>query len=208
MDKRTSDYWNSVAEKSHGGKQAYLIENVWKRQAQVSRLLQNDFFGKNVLEVGCGNALIAATINMLLMGNWNYIGTDISSKFCWFAKKNWGLTSLQLDFTELQHLHCKVETSFDYIWFFDVLEHICADEMNRGFEHINELLAPSGKIVINNPSPSNPNYHHRDFEFGFDEVDLEVLLDTVCGRVIHKEPYSIKCKDQNLSYEWIVVERK
>ena len=67
ISKECETYWDehsSIHIKENG--QLSLIDNYWKRQVIVKRLLDLDLVGKDILEIGVGSGTAFAAIRLIM----------------------------------------------------------------------------------------------------------------------------------------------
>jgi ubiquinone/menaquinone biosynthesis C-methylase UbiE len=200
-----TDYWNSRASMlcKNGSKE--ICDNWKKRRALIKLLLEYDFTGKNILEIGCGLAFTANMLMNLFGGNFEYVGTDISSIFLDYAKNIFGLNTTLARSTSIPF----ESESFDVLFAFDVLEHIHPDDQEETAKELNRVLKSDAMIFINNPDPMNPCGHNEDFEHQFNIWDVAGLATTLDMDVERIEPYTIDHGIPFLhKYQFIVMSRK
>lgn len=103
--------------------------------------------GKKVLEVGCSLGYFA---NLLKKRNFDVVATDISSFIVKKAKVlHPDIVFLRLDVEK----EIKIKGEFDYIFSFEVLEHLKDPE--RALQNIRKKLKREGIFVFSTPSPSS-----------------------------------------------------
>lgn len=158
----TVEYWDKQA--------GYQVDNLLKRRRLVRVLLKYDMSNTKILEIGTGLGITATAIKFLYGDRIKYVGTDISPKFCAFAR-NMGHEIYQTEATNLPFDN----NSFDIFFAFDVLEHIPYKDRDSVFDEINRVLDENAMIFINNPHPNNPNGHNKAYDFTFDENDIANL---------------------------------
>ena len=187
MNKAT-EYWDSQAKRKFAflGAEKKIVDNIWKRQAIVRRLLACDFYEKSILEIGVGPGTTFAAIKLILLNRFNYIGTDVSKEYVDFVKNKWKMKVIQTDVTNLPGGN----DQYDYIVALDSLAHVPPNDRLSGFIEINRVLKSKGCIILNitkdiKPDPSN-------FDWGFFDGDL-FRLTKICNLRIEKlEPYAIR----------------
>ena len=180
--------WDRIAESQK--------DNVVKRAQIVRRLLAFDLLNKKVLEVGVDLATAAAAINVILLGNWKYRGTDVSQKNVDLAKKAFSLKVECADASGLPY----PDNYFDYVWCLDVLEHV--ENKEAAYQEINRVLKPFGRVIVN--IPLSESYHADEQEFGFTKYDFFRLLQ-VCGMEIESyEVFTVEAFKRFIHYAWAV----
>lgn len=192
MRNSEKEYWNKV----FGSLERKVIkDNVWKRAKIASRLLTHDLFEKKILEIGIGSGAIPLVLDRIFLSKFVYVGTDVSDTACEYNRAM-GLNVINTDITNLP----TVQGGFDFIFAFDVLEHINHEDRIEGYKEIIGTLADDGRVLMNNPL--DDSLHEKQFDPGMTDYDFEVMKE--CGlKVVVREPYSVVCNGVNLSYEWI-----
>lgn len=201
---REALYWDTSAEYLLDKEGKALSDNWFKRRKLVKLLLEYDFTGKNVLEIGCGFGFTASTLLNLHGGEFTYRGTDISNVFLEHAKR---VFSLKTTLARADVLPFK-DDSFDVCFAFDVLEHIHPDDQGKTATELDRVLKPTSKIFINNPHKDNPNGHAEEVEHGLDIWDIAGLATTLRMNVERIEPYTIEFgKFGQYRYQLVVLDR-
>lgn len=183
------EYWDSVAVQAK--------DNFNKRKKLLRYLLNYDFEDTEVLEIGTGLGTTATLLMFATGGTFKYIGTDISPKFCAYAKRM-GLNMVNarsdnLPFTEKQ---------FDSIFAFDVLEHISHKDRPSVFTELSRVLKRGGTVFINNPLSESK--HDKNFDFGFSQSEIGKLSETLEAEIYEVKTYQGK---GNYWYQFIVLRR-
>lgn len=199
MREEESQYWDAVATKKgvDGDFQKNFNDNIWKRAEQASRILAHRPVHARVLEIGCGHGLLPVMIHGLMLGNFQYTGTDVSAKFCAFMKKQWNLNAVHTDITALP------DGPYDMVWLFDTLEHIRLEDREFGYAEINRVLADTGVVLLN--LPLDDSHHADEFERGVSMRDCARLAEVIGGVVYKSEVYHIE--EQKLSFCWVEIRR-
>lgn len=198
MRTEESAYWDQVARERCSYDKGGLTDNLLKRSEIVRRILAHKPFGKRVLEIGTGTGLAAAVVNLLTLGNIDYVGTDVSLEFCQFVDKRW---KLRMAHTDVCHLPLE-DGSVDQVWAFDSLEHVRPDDRAAGYAEIARVLAPDGKVFVN--MPMNESSHDSEFDHPFTWTDINAICHAVGGKYI-SDGYEIP--EQNLRFEFVVISR-
>lgn len=196
---REVEYWEGCAEQLVT-EHAILADNVWKRPHQVRRLLEYDFLGESVLEIGVGNGLVAGAIKVALHGQWSYRGTELSEHFRRHAKASFNLDTVQADVCELP------DGPFSRIIALDSLEHVRPQDRPQGYERIAAVAAPDALLFIH--YSNSPSHHNKEFDHPFGLDDL-VALERVGFRLKRFENYRCahpKVKEP-LEYVFVVMQR-
>jgi ubiquinone/menaquinone biosynthesis C-methylase UbiE len=186
-----ADYWNFVASNCSNGKQ---ISGNWDKYREFAKILLGrfDFADKTVAEIGCGTGIIANFVRCCYPTSVHYFGTDISENMVSIAKHFFGhnvnlASSDRLPFED---------SSVDFVWALDVLEHIPTDKKEDTYREMGRVLKPGGFIVINNPLSASK--HELAFEYGFDQDDLAEML-SMSGTLL----YYVKMYQAKNLYQFI-----
>lgn len=185
---REALYWDTSAEYLLDKEGKALSDNWFKRRKLVKLLLEYDFTGKSVLEIGCGFGFTASTLLNLHGGEFNYKGTDVSGVFLEQARKVFNLNTQLARADDLPF----DDNSFDVCFAFDVLEHIHPDDQGKTATELDRVLKPTAKMFINNPHKDNPNGHAEEIEHPLDIWGIAGLATTLRMDVERIEPYTIE----------------
>jgi hypothetical protein len=191
------EYWDGVASKSVN-LDGSLRDNIWKRLPQISRLCKYDWADHKVLEIGHGNAVIAAALQMLLMGHWSYTGTELSPTFSQFAIKQARLNSVQADVTEIPG------EGYTRIIAFDSLEHVRPEDREAGYRRMAEVAA-DGCLLFLHFSYST-SYHDKRFDHPFGLEDL-VRLEAAGFTLRTYERYEVQTPKEAMKYAFAVMQK-
>lgn len=198
MRPEESAYWDDVAiavKKVHKGG---FNENIWKRCAIASRILAHRPIGRRVLEIGTGQGLGAAVVNLCVLGHMKYTGTDVSNEFCSYVTKQWKLATVQTDVLKLP------DGPFDMIWAFDTLEHVRPEDRQAGYKEMARVLATDGMIMLN--VPLNESGHDQQFDWGMEEKEVHDIAKATGAVITKYEPYDVP--EVKRSYLWVEMERR
>ena len=114
----------------------------------------------SVLELGCGIGIITSLINKKVKYG-KIVTCDISEKSIEVSKKN--NISDNIEFFVSDILDFKYDNFiFDYITFFDVLEHIPEENHEQIFKNIANNMSNSSKLLINIPTAEGINYFRKN----------------------------------------------
>jgi len=185
MRQEEVEYWEEQAQKEDDG---LIRDNIWKRVEIVRRLLREPLIGKKILEVGVGPCTTFGAINVVLLGSFHYVGTDLSPTRCAQVGDMFGFKIHHTDITKLPGK----DGEYDYVVALDVLEHVNLEDRVNGFVEIKRVLAPGGKLIANIPVDDRP---HGEFDYGFGKGDWRALCKTAGLEDIVIEPYNIKGPD-------------
>lgn len=192
-----SRYWDHIAKNVKGQGAGGITDNIWKRCEIISRILKHRPVNAKVLEIGAGQGLTPAVISRALLGNFKYLGTDVSEEFCRFVIGRWGLSMVQTDILKLP------DGPFDQIWAFDSLEHVRPEERPAGYAEMSRVLGPNGKIFLN--VPLNESGHVAEFDWGMNEREVFDIAEATGTHVQVYEPYDIH--EIERSYLWAELVR-
>ncbi len=197
MRKTESDYWDKVAIEVKGNGAGELTDNIWKRCEIIRRILKHRPANARILEIGVGQGLTAAVINLALLGNMKYVATDVSPAFCQFVSEKWHIPVVHTDILKLP------DGPFDMIWAFDTLEHVRHEDRAAGYAEINRVLAENGIILLN--LPLSESEHVDEFEWGITDQSVTDLAKSVNGRISNWEMYAIE--EIGRVYAWVEITR-
>jgi SAM-dependent methyltransferase len=184
------EYWEGIAlEKKR------LKHNVPKQCEILRRLLEHSMLNAKVLEIGCGQAITAAAINLMCLGYLDYLGTELSQTYVDLVKNRWkmGVKKVTPD-------DPLPEGKFDQIWAFDVLEHIHPHHRLNIAAQIGDRLAPNGVVCINTPLEDEA---HDDHDWGFDILDAAKFAFDARLTVSKVEQYHLVYEFGPLKFAWI-----
>lgn len=146
------EYWEQQAQKQvydkkvkvKSGRVAYLLRE----------LLKLPLDSKNIVEVGCGSAFIGYLLSLMFPRS-SYTGFEIAPSYI--------NNPLPVEIKEGRITNLSYPgKGADFVFLFDVLEHIDPDERVDGYKEINRILAPGGVVVIHNPTKGSK--HNQQFE--------------------------------------------
>lgn len=197
MRPEESEYWDEVALKLKERGIGDISDNVRKRCEIVSRILSHRPFKVSILEIGVGQGLGAAAVNLVTLGHNRYIGTDVSERFCRFVSRRWKLNVMQTDVTKLP------DGPFDFIWAFDSLEHVRPEDRQSGYAEMGRVLADGGVILLN--VPLNESGHDSNFDWGMEESEVFEIAKATRTAISKYEPYDIP--EIRRSYLWVELRR-
>ena len=192
MRPEESAYWDHVAVHVKGKGRGELNDNIWKRCEIVGRVLAHRPVHARILEIGAGQGLGAAVVNLCTNGRMQYTGTDVSAEFCKFVALRWKLNVAQTDILNLP------DGPFDMIWAFDTLEHVRPEDRPAGYREMGRVLGPHGLVLLN--VPMDESGHPDEFDWGMKEREVFDIAEATNTRVVKFEPYHIE--EVGLSYLW------
>jgi SAM-dependent methyltransferase len=166
---RESGYWDSQARMILGEDFQSISDNVHKRPQVIGNLLNAcDWVGQKVLEIGVGVGMTASAMRVALMGQWDYLGTDMSQRFVLHAKEHWGLEVVRTDILNLP------DGPFTRVMALDTLEHVNPADRDGGYKEIARVTASGGLLLINMPLDEAQHSHHdSEFDHPFALADLD-----------------------------------
>lgn len=164
----------------------------------------------NVLEIGCGIGLLTYLLSLKIKKG-KIEAIDISPKSIAFAQKH--LTNPNLTLTSGNILDYKtINTNFDYILLFDVLEHIPIESHSILFKKISDTMLDHSKLLINIPNPEYIRYDQINNPGVLQEIDQPLTLDHIISALTEAsliieyfETYSIWVKND---YQFFIITRK
>lgn len=186
------EYWDRVAEERC---KKGIKDNTWKRAEIVSRVLAHRPHSARILEIGVGQGLVAAAVNLTLMGYINYTGTDCSRVFADFTEQTWRLKTVVTDIRTLP------DGPYDMIWAFDSFEHIRPEDREAGWRELARVIEKPALIMINNPL--DESQHDPEFDWELDMADVQNLCTAVEGYVSKCDGYYLE--EIQRWYQWIEV---
>jgi len=166
-------YWDLFAKTCVNRDTSHVSFNSQKARTISHYLLRYSVENLKILEIGLGRALIAGTLKNLCW-QFNYVGTDLSHRFCDWGKKAFGLTTLQARIDRLPFR----DGLFDHILLFDVLEHVDPAIRKVAYREIGRVLKlREAYVFINNPCGGHSG--HRSFDWGFTQTDIGLMADAL-----------------------------
>lgn len=197
MRAEESKYWDHIAVEVKGRGNGNITDNIWKRCEIVSRILAHRPIDLNILEIGAGQGMAAAVLNLVTLGHIKYTGTDVSPAFCEFVRTKWKLPMVNTDVLKLP------DGPFDMIWAFDTLEHVRPEERMAGYAEIGRVMADRGLIFLN--VPLNESRHEAEFDWGMHEREVFDIAEATKTIVQKFDPYDIP--EVKRSYLWVELRR-
>lgn len=190
-------YWNKIAATCVDGVGG-ITDNVWKRPRQMQMLLDYDWLGQRVLEVGAGNAVIAGALSVIVQKHWNYTGTDVSDVFAQSAKDMFGLNVVKADIRELPG------KDYTRIIAFDSLEHVRPEHRQEGYAKI-ASVAEKGALLFLHFSYGE-SMHDKEFDHPFDTSDL-VAIEKAGWTMLKYNRYVCKHPTGDIPYVFVVMKK-
>lgn len=177
-----------------------MMDNIWKRQHVVARLLGADLIGHRILEIGCGACTSISAVSVALLGVFKYIGTDVSEKFCKYGRKL-GRNVVHTDILVLP----SIDGGFTRVMALDTLEHINPADRKAGYMELNRVMSEHCKILINMPIEETLHDLHFDHPFGLNDIlEIGTLTNTTLTKY---DPYVAVLPKQTRRYVWVELER-
>lgn len=191
------EYWNRVSQVTvRDG--ALRADNVWKRPHQIRRLLEYSWQDQVVLEIGTGNGVVAAALQISCETLWKYIGTELSEHFRAFAKAAFQLQTIEADVTELP------AGPFTRIIALDSLEHVHPDMREDGYARIAAVAATDALLFIH--YSHSQSYHDTNFDHPFGLNDI-VRLEQMGFALQRYERYVCGHPNGDLDYSFVVMKK-
>lgn len=204
---REIDYWEEQSKDKVSGNQL-LKDNTHKRPHQLQRLLEYNWIGENVLEIGHGNAMIAGALKVAVAGHWDYIGTELSPSFKEHAEKAFGLESVQFDIREIgpnfPYEHKKSDDKYTRIIAFDSFEHVRPEHREEGYRRVAQVAAEDALLFIH--YSDSPCSHDPEFDHPFGLEDL-VQLQSVGFSLNRFERYRCESMKVTLNHVFVVMKK-
>jgi len=192
------DYWNKEAIQKTGKN---YRDNIFKRQAIARRIYDINWINQNVLEIGIGLGIIAATIRIITLNNVNYVATDVSDIYAKHGKERLGIDVRHTDILNLP----TIDGGFTRVLALDSLEHVRPEDREQGYKNISNVMAEHSTIIMN--IPCEDSYHDPEFDYGFTMSDLDVLRKTTNTELIFWERYVVKALSGDITYVWAILGR-
>jgi SAM-dependent methyltransferase len=196
---RETDYWEAVASKCVDLEKSVVADNSWKRCHQISRLLKFDFIEHKVLEIGCGNAIVGATLKLVTGGHWQYVATELAPLFRKAAKR-FGLDAIEADVRELP----STEGGFTRIIAFDSLEHVRPEHREEGYKKMYEVAADGALLFLH--FSYAVSYHDKEFDHPYGVEDL-VNLEKAGFTLQTYERYICDHPKEQIPYAFVVMKK-
>jgi ubiquinone/menaquinone biosynthesis C-methylase UbiE len=193
------EYWDEVAEEVAPVGTPYIFSNIFKRPKQLKLLLEYDFFDKKVVEIGVGLGILPFCLKVCYGRRFDYIGTDISSKFIAATKHHYDLDIIKTSADKLP----VGDGEADFIIAMDALEHIHPDSRPAVAAEFKRVLKPlKGRLLINNPLSSTQ--HDLRFDFEFSDVEIAIFAEQMKGRIERLTVYAVNGR----YYQFISIVRE
>ena len=136
----------------------------------------------SLLEIGAGVGMITSLIRKTITSG-SVLVNDISPKSIQLNKKLNNQSNL--NFVAGDIVEMDLETKYDFITMFDVLEHIQIEQHGHLFSKFKTLLKPNGILFINIPSPECLRYLLEN-----KPTEVQVIDQPLPADVIFKNIYS------------------
>ncbi|MDG2330878.1 MAG: class I SAM-dependent methyltransferase [Flavobacteriales bacterium] len=136
----------------------------------------------SLLEIGAGVGMITSLIRQTITSG-SVLVNDISPKSIQLNKKLNNQSNL--NFVAGDIVEMDLETKYDFITMFDVLEHIPIEQHGHLFSKFKTLLKPNGILFINIPSPECLRYLLEN-----KPTEVQVIDQPLPADVIFKNIYS------------------
>lgn len=177
-------YWDDVAAQVFDA-DGLIKANIHKAEQIVARILENvSMISQDVLEVGVGAGLVAGVLNMLTLGNWKYIGTDLSPEFAKRVRETYHINAVHADVTKLPG----EDGQYTRIICLDSLEHVHPDDREAGYAELARVAKTGCVLIIN--MPLWEGFHDKDFDHPFGPDDF-ARLKKAGFELVKYEAYSV-----------------
>lgn len=190
-------YWEERS-KLCVGQQGLLADNYFKRPHQIRRLLEYNWIGEKVLEIGVGNGMVAGALKVAVQGHWNYLGTELSANFRQAAQATFQLDTVEADVREIPG------DGYTRILALDSLEHVRPEHRADGYARLAAVAAPDALLFIH--LSRSPSYHDKEFDHPFGLADL-AQLEAVGFTLNNYERYICPHPAGALDYAFVVMQR-
>lgn len=195
---REMDYWEHVADRALPN--GHLIDNSWKRPHQLRRLLKYTWIDEKVLEVGTGNGIVAGSMRLLVGGHWEYLGTELASRFRHSAANMFFLNTVEADVREIPG------AGYTRIIAFDSLEHVRPEHRQEGYERIHSAAADDALLFIH--YSYSQSHHDKEFDHPFGLSDL-LDIEKTGFSLIEYDRYEVDHpKAGTLDYAFVVMRKR
>lgn len=194
---REIEYWEKIA-KPITSEQGLKADNLWKRRHQMQRLLRHPWLQHKVLEIGVGNGVIGGSLNLVLQGNWDYLGTELSPHFRKCAASVFQLKTVGADVRELPG------EGYSRIIALDSLEHVRPDHREEGYAKIASVAAKDCLLFIH--YSHSESHHNKEFDHPFGLEDL-TRLEKVGFSLRTFERYPCEHPNGTLDYVFAVMQK-
>lgn len=199
---RESAYWEWIAA-THVYPDGKLRANIHKTEQILWRVLRaGTMIDQKVLEVGVGVGLVAAAINVIILGKWKYEATDMSPLFVQNIVDRYHLKATRTDVTCLPG----EDAEYDRVFCFDSLEHVHPEDRERGYAEIARVLRQKGLLIINMPL-SEDQFHDVEFDHPFGAPDF-AMLKKAGFFMLSYEAYKVPLPEKARPSAFVVFERK
>lgn len=196
---RESNYWQGVADVVFS--ESRINANIHKVEQVIARILDKvSMIDQDVLEVGVGCGLVAGAINIITLGNWRYIGTDMAPLFVENMKNHFHMKAVVADVTSLPG----EDGQYTRVLCLDSLEHVHPDDREKGYAEIARVTKRGGVLLIN--MPLWECYHDKEFDHPFGPKDFD-MLKTAGFELISYEAYRVPAMNKARPSGFVVMER-
>lgn len=200
MRELESKYWDEKADKRVVRS---ISDNIWKRSAIAHRIYAHKWSDSRVLEIGVGFGSIVATMRIIFLDNFKYVGTDVSPIFCQKCKDYFSIDLINTDVLGVP----EIEGGYTRIIALDTLEHVHPDDRDEGYRRIGHVAAPNVTMFIN--IPLEETRHDREFDHPFGLSDVNRLCELASMRLTNYEEYTITIPFNGSvrAYGWTILKR-
>jgi 2-polyprenyl-3-methyl-5-hydroxy-6-metoxy-1,4-benzoquinol methylase len=164
-------------------RQFYKVDDDEVRYLKFE-LGSDDLSGKDVLEIGFGNATKLA---WLASQGANVFGTELNDEL----KSRAVSAGIQVVPTDFQAMSAQYASRFDMIIAYDVFEHLKFDAVHEAIVAICTMLRPNGLLVARFPNGRSPLGRNHQYA---DHTHRSVLSDSVIQQIIQGLPLHLERK--------------
>ena len=196
---REVEYWEDVSKHCVSDK-GLIKDNVYKRPHQIRKLLDYDWIGQKVLEIGTGNAVVAGALRLIVQGHFSYLGTELAENFRKSAKAMFQIETVQADVKELPG------EGYTRIIAFDSLEHVRPQDRTDGYARIYSVAAKDALLFIH--FSRSVSLHDPEFDHPFGLHDLQAL--EMAGFTLNRYDRYLCWNDESeeqLDYVFVVMQK-
>lgn len=154
---------------------------------------------KYVLEIGCGQGVLAAILGTMYAPQMRYVGIDISGVSVNIARSEFNIKAVHAESKKIPFK----SKMFDYVFAFDSMEHIPHADKEQTYIEINRILKPRGCMFVNNPL--DVSSHDVRVEHGFSNNDISSLCSICLLSIESVETYTVM--PQNTKFQLIRLTR-
>jgi cyclopropane fatty-acyl-phospholipid synthase-like methyltransferase len=164
----------------------------------------------NVLELGCGIGVMTSLMSKKVV-NGKIVSCDISEQSIELAKANNNLKHIEFFVTDIAKFEYK-DFKFDFITFFDVLEHIPVDKHFDIFKNIYKYMNDNSKLLISIPTEEIITYLKKEKPESLQIIDqaipIEFLINNLAKAGFRLIKFEVLNIWQEMDYQFLVLTKK